>query len=147
MNIKNTKSIFYALLIFMSSIFAIEAQGQKIRIDFSSPSKSNVVLRELTSIAGTVSGKGVASVKIAIVKNESDDEWAYDTASSTYRWMTGPTGQWLATTLTGNSWSASSNLPSGSNLPNGDYVIYALAFDTADRGLGFQVTRKFTIRR
>lgn len=148
MNIKNTKPIFYALLIFMSSIFAIEAQGQTT-IEFTSPAKQNVVLSELTSITGTATttkGK-IASVKIVIIKDETDEEWTC-VKDGSCRWMTGPTGSWLATTLKGNTWSAlSSNLPTGSNLPNGDYVVYALAFDSDNRGLGFQFRRKFTIRR
>ena len=146
MNVKNTKPIFYALLIFISSIFAIEAQGQ--RIEFTSPG-DGVVLRELTSITGTVSGlpKG-GSVRIIITQVDNDFDWTPDADTGRYSWKGGPSGFWSLTEFTkANVWSAPSTvLPGGSNLTNGKYLITAMAFNSTDRGVGRQFRRYFTIR-
>lgn len=87
---------------------------------------------EFTAIRGTVDGRGsrVLRVKASLGKNESDEEWARDARTRTFRWTTGPTGQWLPTVLSGSNWSApntSYRLPGGSNLPDGAYIIYAMA--------------------
>lgn len=148
MNVKNTKPIFYALLIFMSSIFAIEAHGQTT-IEFTSPG-NGVVLRELTSITGTVSGLPKnGSVKIIITQVDNDYDWVEEGKSGRYSWRGGPSGKWSLTNLTKTtSWSAPlSILPSGSNLPDGKYLVTASAFDSSGRGAGSQFRRYFTIRR
>lgn len=111
-------------------------------------------LAGLTSITGTVSvpgssAEGIAEVRISLGRQDSDDEWAYDAARRTYRWMTGPTGQWLSTRFDGTSWSAPSaayTLPGGSDLPDGNYVVHAVLL-TASGARSEQARRTFTIRR
>lgn len=104
---------------------------------------NNAILTELPSITGSAP-KGFV-VKISIAKQESDEEWAYDAARRTYRWITGPTGQWLSTVSSGTTWTAPGTgyrLPGGTDLPPGKYVIYAVIL----KGNGLQVHHNFTIR-
>jgi hypothetical protein len=100
---------------------------------------SSIRASEFTSIRGTFTtpaGCRRMKVKVSLGKNESDEEWACcDTRpgvpAGTYKWVTGPTGQWL-TTNNRSSWTAPPGtggytLPSGDKLPDGAYVIYAYA--------------------
>jgi len=137
-----------ASIMLMSGIFTSHTQGQ-VTIAITSPADRAVIRPgQLTSITGTVSGAGFGpNVRIAISKHETDIEWAKD-ARGTYRWLSGPTGQWLGTVgFRGTRWTAPSSgwtLPSGSNLPNGKYVITAIIQN--QRG-GRQFTSTFTVRR
>jgi hypothetical protein len=85
-----------------------------------------------TGIRGTFTvppGCRNVRVKVSLGKQESDEEWAQD-SGGTYKWVTGPTGQWLPTGASAGRWSAPTaayRLPSGANLPVGSYVIYAYA--------------------
>lgn len=108
-----------------------------------------------TGIRGTFTtpaGCRNTRVKVALGKQESDEEWARD-GGGTYRWMTGPTGQWLPTGASGGRWSAPTaayRLPSGPNLPIGAYVVYAYAEgdpapQTSDRCKSEQVLVVFKI--
>lgn len=132
----------------LSGILASEAMAQ-VTITVSSPANRAVIRpRELTSIAGTVSGGApTANVKIAISRHGSDLEWAKDDRGN-YRWLHGPTGQWLGTLSSrGTRWSAPSarwTLPSGSDLPDGKYVITTMI--ESHRG-GQQFRSNFTVKR
>lgn len=125
-----------------------------VRID--EPDRDAAVRAELTSITGTVSvaperpAETITEVRISLGRQESDEEWAYDAARRTYRWMTGPTGQWLSTRFDGTSWwsapSAAYTLPGGSDLPDGNYVVHAVLL-TGSGARSEQARRTFTIRR
>lgn len=116
------------------------------------PVRESVIASSLASIAGTVSlaqREVIREVRIAIRRQESDEEWAYDATRRIYRWMTGPTGQWLSTRLAGETWSAPSTaytLPAERDLPNGSYVIYAYLVTTSG-ARSEQIRRTFTIAR
>lgn len=93
---------------------------------------STIKPAEFTAIRGTVDGRGsrVLRVKVSLGKHESDEEWARPAPGRPFRWVTGPTGQWLPTVLSGSNWSAPNTayrLPRDTNLPDGAYVIYAIA--------------------
>lgn len=121
-----------------------------VRID--EPDRDAAVRAELTSITGSVSAvpaETIAEVRISLGRQGSDEEWAYDAARRTYRWMTGPTGQWLSARFDGTSWAAPSaayTLPGGSDLRDGDYVVHAVLL-TRSGAWSEQARRTFTIRR
>lgn len=124
-----------------------------VRID--EPDRDAAVRAALASITGAVSvapespAETITEVRISLGRQESEEEWAYDAGRRTYRWMTGPTGQWLSTRFDGTSWSAPSaayTLPSGSDLPDGNYVVHAVLL-TGSGARSEQVRRTFTIRR
>lgn len=156
MKSKFIKLLAYAFFLLINNIIDRQALAQTVQITYPA---DRAVLRGLSSITGTATGP-VNYVGISIIKNDSDEEWILDRRTGlrlpVYRWGTGPTGQWLNTTLNRGilpnnwTWSAPSGeyyLPNGSvNLPDGDYWIYAYA-KTADGRRSQQVRRKFTIRR
>ena len=126
--------------------------GGESTISITTPDRDGAILATLSTLAGTVtarSSENVQEVRISISRQESDEEWAYDATRRIYRWMTGPTGQWLSTRLAGETWSAPSTaytLPAERDLPNGNYVIYGYLVTTSG-ARSEQIRRTFTIAR
>lgn len=93
----------------------------------------------LTFISGTVEGTNVRDVGISIRRVGTNEEWT--ATKSGGRFVKGPTGKWLKTTLDGNNWYAPTSqyrLPTFADLlPEGAdemrYIIYASARDRAGR--------------
>ncbi len=93
-------------------------------VTFTAPAASAFV-KNLNSVSGTATdntnGSGITSATL-IVKRNSDAKFWTGTA-----W--GTTSTPLATTVVGTTWSLSSGLPSGVDLPNGAYLLTATAYD------------------
>lgn len=149
---KTSKKLFTAFLVLIAA--AITFTGVKSAGHVSpTPSVSIVVpangstiaASEFTSISGTVEGK-FDYVGVSIKRAESDLEWDPDfrvvDKNNNFvglgKWVGGPTGKWMTTTIKMNSWSAphgEQRLPAGANLRSGQsYVIYAYAANGTDRG-------------
>lgn len=126
------------VLVFGSFLLSTQLRAQ---VTITLPG-NNAILTSLSSVSGTAPKNTL--VKISIVKKDSDDEWAYDEKSGTYRWIGGPTGQWLSTISNGTTWTAPGagySLPTGTDLPPGKYIIYA----KPESGKGGQVHRDVMI--
>lgn len=135
--------------------------GPQISLSFTYPTTDNVVISGLDIIRGNVSGIGVSSVGILIIKEDTDEEWGNITPTipggihyPVYGWKTAYTGEYLEAELKRfifpNTWTwqtpnpkYSYYLPNGSSLPNGRYIIYALAKTTT--GVQVQINRHFII--
>ncbi|MBV9868494.1 MAG: Ig-like domain repeat protein [Abitibacteriaceae bacterium] len=96
------------------------------QVAFTNPA-ANAVLPSLPTLSGTVQdeagGSGVSRVDVGILR-DSDNQW----------WTgTGWTGSFTVqrATLSGNTWSLSTGLPTGSQLNDGPYTLIAQAYDVA----------------
>ncbi|MBV9470407.1 MAG: hypothetical protein JOZ57_14310, partial [Abitibacteriaceae bacterium] len=96
------------------------------QVAFTNPA-ANAVLPSLPTLSGTVQdeagGSGVSRVDVGILR-DSDNQW----------WTgTGWTGSFTVqrATLSGNTWSLSTGLPTGSQLNDGPYTLTAQAYDVA----------------
>lgn len=93
----------------------------------------------LTFISGTVEGTDVKEVGVSIRRVGTNEEWSATKKGG--RFVKGPSGKWLKTTLNGNNWYAptsSYKLPTFEDLlPAGvdelRYIIYAYAKDGTGR--------------
>lgn len=93
----------------------------------------------LTFIAGMVEGTDVKEVGVSIRRVGTNEEWSATKKGG--KFVKGPTGKWLKTTLDGNRWYAPTgkySLPTFNDLlPAGTdearYIIYAVATDRAGR--------------
>lgn len=103
------------------SFFTLDGLAPNINI--STPT-NGATLTGFTQIAGTVSEAGGLQRVDIVIRRDSDNlRWNYTT------WVNQETG--IATTVNGNNWARSTNLPGGSNLPNGLYYVKAVGFDKA----------------
>jgi Tol biopolymer transport system component len=93
-------------------------------ISFASPTNGKFV-NNLDSITGKVtdnSGTGINRVELIIKRNSDTKYWTGTT------WGSRTT---LSTTVTGATWKRDIELPTGTNLTEGDYTLAATAFDNA----------------
>ncbi len=97
-----------------------------LQVSISEPANSTIV-SALTLVAGLANdspiGGGVASVSLSIQRVRDGLFWAGS------GWTT--SGIPIATSVAGNTWSCAGGLPSGPNLPDGAYIISAVAADRA----------------
>lgn len=81
----------------------------------------NSLPRVKGSVVDNTGGSGVNRVTVAILRI-ADQQWWNGSAFT-------PTFTELTTTLTGSTWERNSGLPNGADLPEGQYVVAAIAYD------------------
>jgi hypothetical protein len=114
--------------------------GSEPRVSINTPANNAIRFGlGLTFIAGTVEGTDVKEVGISIRRAGTNEEWSGTKKGG--KFVKGPTGKWMKTTLDGNRWYAPNgkySLPTFNDLlPAGTdearYIIYAVATDRAGR--------------
>jgi hypothetical protein len=141
MNSKSTNFILYIAAISISLIFPALTQAQMTQISFTL--KNRATVSDLSALGGAVTDKNVARIGIFIGKAESDEEW-----DGKGRWVTGPTGRWLTTSLRSDrTWTPAFALPDGGRLPNGAYNIIAVGFDGSGRAMTAQYRLTVNVSR